>query len=356
VTEAGDAWPSGRIRALSYRKYFAADGFDVQYRTRLNPALTKAILHPGRLSRRILDLGVGRLLAAANRCWARLGEARIASRARSCDAVYLQKVLSPRLISRLRRSTRARLVFDLNDGLWLPWMGRFAGGNVGEMLKMVDAVTCDNPDGLEFARGYNTDGFVVPDPPQIELFDQWRPRVRGSDSCVVLGWIGSASTAFNLFLIWEALERLFRRFENIQLRLIGAGYDWRLLPRFEKVKLTTVPFYSQEQMVREVLAMDIGLFPLFDVEDSLARGVLKATVYMAGEACVVASPVGQTRSLIRDGENGLLAESNEWLQKLTALVEDTSLRSRLATAGLQTVRENFTTRQCYEKLKAALDA
>ncbi len=41
------------------------------------------------------------------------------------------------------------------------------------------------------------------------------------------------------------------------------------------MRVTTLPFYSQEEMIREILRMDIGLFPLFDVEDSRARGILK---------------------------------------------------------------------------------
>ncbi len=38
---------------------------------------------------------------------------------------------------------------------------------------------------------------------------------------VVLGWVGSPGTAYNLFAAWEALERLFARHPGIELRLPG---------------------------------------------------------------------------------------------------------------------------------------
>ena len=43
------------------------------------------------------------------------------------------------------------------------------------------------------------------------------------------------------------------------------------LPLFENVRYSVLPEYSQQEMVREVLKMDIGLFPLFHVEDSFTR-------------------------------------------------------------------------------------
>ena len=108
-------------------------------------------------------------------------------------------------------------------------------------------------------------------------------------------------------------------------------------------------------MVREVLGMDIGLFPLFDIEDSRVRGILKATVYMSGEAAVVATPVGQNATLINPRENGLLAtSSDEWIASLSALIADPQLRRQLAANGLQTVRGAFTGRDCFDQLCRSL--
>ncbi len=196
----------------------------------------------------------------------------------------------------------------------------------------------------------------MPDPSQVELFDQSRIQSDRADSSIILGWIGSPATLFNLYSIWEPLEKLFARFDNIPVRLVGTGYDRLLLPRFEKVRYTTLAFYSQQDLIREVLQMDIGLFPLFDIEDSLARGILKATVYMSGEACVITPPIGQNLQLITDGENGVLALSkDEWLDRLTTLVEDADSRKRIAAAGLRTAREGFSLQHCYNQLLDALN-
>jgi glycosyltransferase involved in cell wall biosynthesis len=108
-------------------------------------------------------------------------------------------------------------------------------------------------------------------------------------------------------------------------------------------------------MVKEVLAMDIGLFPLFNTEEALMRGALKATVYMSGGAVAVCRNLGESRELIEDGVNGVLAEGpEEWFAKLEHLVLDGDRRRAIAAAGLRTIRERFTREQCLESLLAAL--
>ncbi len=56
----------------------------------------------------------------------------------------------------------------------------------------------------------------------------------------------------------------------------------------------------------------------------------------------VCSPVGITTDIVQDGENGLLATTTEeWIEKLSMLVEDSALRRRIGEAGRQTVEERF---------------
>jgi glycosyltransferase involved in cell wall biosynthesis len=353
--EVGDAYPSGLVRGLVYKDMFARRGYQATFVNRMDPVLEKCYTRKDALSRKLLAAGGGGALKVTNRLIGRLGERRIIRKARDVDVVYLLKTNSYRLVQRLRRSTRARLVFDLNDGLWLPRFSRFAGGRLLDILRSVDAVTSDNEYGCDYARQYNQHVYMVPEHPQLELFEAQRSHVRKNPDEVVIGWIGSPATAYNLFAIWEPLESLFARHPHITLRLVGVGYDPTAYPRFEKVRFSTLPFYEQAQMVHEVLHMDIGVFPLFDVEDSVARGIMKATIYMSGGAAVVASGIGASTRLIADGRNGMLARSGgEWLEKLELLVTQPNLRRAVADGGLALMREDYNIERSFSRLEQAL--
>ena len=108
-------------------------------------------------------------------------------------------------------------------------------------------------------------------------------------------------------------------------------------------------------MVQEVLAMDIGLFPHFKVEDARARGNGKAMIYMAGEVAAVCQNIGENPRLIQDGVNGMLAGNHqEWFEKLETLILNADKRRAIAAAGLKTIRDQFTAEKNFQRLKHAL--
>jgi glycosyltransferase involved in cell wall biosynthesis len=72
---------------------------------------------------------------------------------------------------------------------------------------------------------------------------------------------------------------------------------------------------------------------------------MKALLYMGVGVPVVASPVGVNTSIIQDGQNGFLADSeDEWVEKLLVLVRSVSLRRSFGTAGRATVEATYSLR------------
>lgn len=336
ILEKGFIHPSSFLRAWMFREQFSRAGYITRFANHYfaGPLLWR--IKP------LFDL------------YTYLNELRLVRLARSADVVYLAKVHSHRLISMLKSRTSARLVLITGDAFWLP---QYADPDLDKTLPLLDTLISDNEQTLKYLRQFNSNCVLLPDCPQIELFDAARGGIRkNAGGPVILGWVGTQSTVYNLYLIWETLERLFARHDNIHLRLVGVGSDPRLLPPFEKVRYSCLETYTQAEMVSEVLKMDIGLFPLQDVEASRVRGVLKASVYMSGEAAAVCSPVGQSADFIKEGVNGMLANTNEeWERKLELLIKDKELRRKLAKGGLETVRENFTLERAFLILRSALE-
>ncbi|MFZ2491602.1 MAG: glycosyltransferase family 4 protein [Thermoanaerobaculia bacterium] len=353
ILEAGSWIPSGVVRGLQYARWFEAEGFDVEFVSRQpietidylenpRPALLRWVLWRQRVRSAIVE----RATAAR--------EAEIFEKAAKSDVVYLVKVTALGFIERLRAATRARIVMDVVDAVWLD-DDRRGEEEFRRTLSIVDAVTTDNALTAAYVRACNPECYVVPDTPPLDVFDSRRGSVVRPSSDIVIGWIGTASTLYNLYEIWEALEIIGRRNPKVSLRLVGTGYDRALRPPFERIRYSILPTYDQHTMVDEILTMDIGLFPLQRVERCEVRGVLKAALYMSGEAAVVASPVGQVPEVIRHGQNGMLASSREeWVDHLQTLIDDEPLRRQLAENALTTVRERFTTERGWAILRSVL--
>lgn len=374
ILEAGDALPSGVVRALIFKDLFIKQGYEVNFINRLSPKLIRQFSNPTGVLGFVVSFAkkivlnskkekkgiVASFISLFTRFQDKRKVAKIIDIAAHYDAVYMSKVRSLELITALKQKTKARLIMDFGDAIWLPNRHSNQFFNINDFnktLELVDAVTTDNEFTARYARKFNANVTPYPDFPQLDAFDKCRKNtIKEKDNVITIGWIGSANTAYNLFLVWEALEEIFCRNKNLHLRLIGTGSNMDLIPQFENVHYSFVSEYNQQIMVNEVLNMDIGIFPLQNTEASKVRGILKATIYMCGEAAVVASPVGQAKEFIIDGENGMLANTKqEWIDKIETLIKNKELRKTIANKGLQSVRKNFSIDKSFNILINVID-
>lgn len=290
---------------------------------------------------------------AAEATITRRRESQIVQMARDADVVMMMTVPSWSLHQRLVDLPNTRLVTDLIDALWLPCFQSQGWDHVHEMLASSDAVICENQYTAEYTRQHNDSVSIVPDSPQMEVFDKMRDSIRRDPCELRIGWIGGKYTADALYRIFETLESVFAEHDHIHLRLVGADPD--RIPRFEKVRYSLVPSYDQQGMVREVLAMHIGIFPMFDVAESLYRGTLKSKIYMSGEAAVIGQRLGENQSLIDHGVSGMLAsDDQEWSDALNRLIDDHAFRESIAAAGRRKIATDYSREKCYQRLRSVL--
>jgi glycosyltransferase involved in cell wall biosynthesis len=101
--------------------------------------------------------------------------------------------------------------------------------------------------------------------------------------------------------------------------------------------------WRSDSAIEDIRGFDVGLMPLDDTPFERAKFPFKLLQYLALGVPAVASRAGVATSVIRDGENGLLAGSpGEWHDALERLIGDHALRQRLVSAGRDTVIANFT--------------
>ena len=206
-----------------------------------------------------------------------------------------------------------------------------------------------------YARCRNPRVTIMPTVVDTELFADplTRPRVVSRVDSVngpVIGWIGSHSTAQYLDLIAPALQRLARR-RRFVFRVIGAGRDIHI-PGVEVENR----LWDMATEIRDFRDLDIGVYPIRDDEWARGKCAFKAIQYMAAGAPCVASTVGMTTEVIKNGVNGFLAGSTEeWVNCLDLLLEDGLLRERLAREGRITVEKKYSLKEHAPRLADVLE-
>ena len=280
----------------------------------------------------------------------------IVQKAKAFDAVYLLKVAVLSLYQQLKTSTKAKIIFDLTDALWMPYHRDHGWQDLEKILKTCDALFSENEYICEYGRTFTSNVYSIPVCTQPDKFDAIRRRLPArKDTKIVVGWVGSTGTVQALAKIKAPLENLFRKYPQLELRIVGCNDPGRI-PNFKHVRYTLVPQYNEDEMIREILGLDIGLFPPpLDIEDFAVRGALKALLYMTGGVPAVCQNAGDCAKVIMDGVTGMLANTpEEWEQKLDLLITSPELRARIGQNAAQAVRTEHTLSHVFRVLEESL--
>jgi glycosyltransferase involved in cell wall biosynthesis len=186
-----------------------------------------------------------------------------------------------------------------------------------------------------YARAYNSAVTVLPTCVDTSVFvPRSTPPAPGAP--LVLGWIGTPTTATYLESLGPVLARVAERHQFV-LRVSGSGEPVEM-PR---VTVVNEP-WSLEREVELFNTCDIGLYPLRDDEWERGKCGFKAIQFMACGLPVVAAAVGVNCEIIQDGVNGFLASTDqEWVEKIERLLGDAGLRRRLGEAGRKTIEARY---------------
>jgi glycosyltransferase involved in cell wall biosynthesis len=155
---------------------------------------------------------------------------------------------------------------------------------------------------------------------------------------LVLGWIGSRTTASYLGRLQAVLPRVCDALEGRQVRLLVVGGSSPPIAG-ARVENRNWSLEAEDQALSEI---DIGLMPVPDNAWTRGKSAYKALVYMAAGIPVVADDVGIAASTIGNDLGGFVVRSNrEWVEAIVALAGARAMRERLGRQGRERVETHF---------------
>ena len=170
----------------------------------------------------------------------------------------------------------------------------------------------------------------------------------------MMGWTGTSGNFPFLYAIEGALIRVFEHCVQAKLLVVAdRPPQFKLLPasRIEFERWT--PRTEQAAFDR----MSIGLMPLADTDWCNGKCSYKMLCYMAAGLPVVVTAAGMNREVLALGEVGLsAADEGEWVDALTALLDNPNLRRNMGAAGRTVVEERFSLKRLTQQYAAAFQS
>lgn len=259
------------------------------------------------------------------------------------DLVWLEKEAFPWIPDLVERALVRRdvpSVVDFDDAwfhrydLHRSWPVRAAlGGKLDAVMRRASVVCAGNEYIADHARRAGASRVeLLPTVVDLSRYAAAAPR---SPEPFTVGWIGTPLTAGYLDVIAPALRKVAGA-RPLRLCAVGAAPF-----RIDGVDVETPP-WSEDSEAARISGFDVGVMPLPDSPWERGKCGYKLIQYMASGKPVIASPVGVNKTLVREGENGFLADDlASWTRALTTLRDDPALCASMGAAGRRQVAASY---------------
>jgi glycosyltransferase involved in cell wall biosynthesis len=201
------------------------------------------------------------------------------------------------------------------------------------MKKAKHVITC-TPHLDQFVRNYNQNTTDISSTINTETYIPINKY--NNDKKLIIGWSGSHSTSKYMKLLENVLKKLKERFD-FEIMIMGDPHFF-----IEGLNCKTIRWEERTE-IQTLQQFDIGVYPLpLDDDWVLGKSGLKALQYMALGIPTVATAVGANFRVIEDAKSGFLVLSeNDWIEKLSLLIENPVLRRQIGEEGRKRVEKYY---------------
>ncbi|MDD2661788.1 MAG: glycosyltransferase family 4 protein [Methylococcales bacterium] len=330
---------SSRMRLFQYVPQLAQAGAEVTVSPLLSDAMLQARYQHG-------GYGVWPLLRAYSRRLMTLLACQ------QFDLVWIEKEALPWLPAWFERLLFRRVpyVLDFDDAIFhnydlhrVPWIRYLYGMRIDRLMVGARLVVTGNRYLADRATAASAQWVeVLPTVVDLVLYAAKHSyRVAAKPRIV---WIGSPSTVPYLLALAQPLSALAQR-QPFSLRVIGGGVV--TMPGVEVEAVN----WSADTEAAQIAECDVGIMPLKNSPWEQGKCAYKLIQYMACGLPTVASSVGANRDVLREGETGFFADTDdEWIERIEMLLCNVALRQRLGQAGRVRVEANYCLQQTAPRL------
>ncbi|WP_141441389.1 glycosyltransferase [Vreelandella titanicae] len=175
---------------------------------------------------------------------------------------------------------------------------------------------------------------------------------------ITIGYIGTPSHIDDVKIIESAIAKIKQKYgDKVKVEVIGV-FENEEASFGERVGLPKKRDYPNfVDWLQRRVHWDIGVIPLEKNEFNKSKSFLKFLEYAALDMAIVVSDHPVYSEVAKDNENCLIASSSidSWVEKISKLVEDCSLREKIAKKAFQECRECYVLNENYDLTSQVLD-
>jgi glycosyltransferase involved in cell wall biosynthesis len=267
---------------------------------------------------------------------------------KSADVIFVQRKRLPQSVLLLLRRLEKKIIYDFDDAVMFknslsknPYSLRRTM-SFKRMLRYSNLVIAGNAFLKEEAEKYHDNVMILPTPIDAQRYPG---KIYRADETVNIGWIGDHGSIHYMESFKDVWEVIGRKYGHVVLTIICDTFI-----ETKNIHLRRIS-WNYEREIDDLMALDIGVMPLFDDLWSKGKCGFKIIQYLGVGVPAVCTPVGINRDVVEDGVSGLWASTkDDWVEKLSMLIENAPLRAKMGSEGRKKIMEHYTVQVCAPRL------
>jgi len=335
VAHRPDRSPGQRFRFEQYLNFFRDNGYQFEFSFLISEKDDKFFYKKGHYLRKLYIL--------LKSIFIRFKDLR---RAKQFDLIFIYReavMFGSIYFEKQLKKKKIPIILDFDDAIWL--LDVSAGNRnlkwlknpekTSKIISLSDLIIVGNNYLANYSKQFNKNTIVIPTTLDTDKFKRDTPYIEKDIICI--GWTGSATTLKHLELAIPFLKSIYEKYKNkVRFKVIADVPFHSEELNFEFAK------WNKDTEIEDLCDIDIGIMPLPDDKWAKGKCGFKGLQYMAMGIPAIMSPVGVNTQIITDGINGFLAKTvEEWISKLSLLVESFDLRLKFGNEGKKTVEDRY---------------
>lgn len=326
--------PGQRLKYEQYFENWRENGYEITVESFISTSFQKIVYKKGYFFPKLFYTIQGYI----NRI-------KLIGQLKNYDIVYLFLWVTPfgfPLFEWIYCKLSRKVIYDIDDLVYTtaenaPWYSRVFKTKYKPiyLMKKADHVITCTPYLDQFVRKYNS--YTTDISSTVDTSNKYIcVNSYSNDKPLIIGWSGSHSTIQHFKIITNVLTAIQAKYPGIKILVMGGSNI-----EIPNLNLESTE-WSEEKEIKTLQKFDIGIYPLPNEQWVYGKSGLKAIQYMALGIPTIATAIGTNFRVIENGESGYLVESEkEWIEKLTLLIENSSLRKQIGMAGRLKVEKLF---------------
>ncbi len=200
----------------------------------------------------------------------------------------------------------------------------------------------------DFLMQFNPKVYYIPTGVDTKIFKPSLDNLSGKE--IIFSWIGTLHKKEyieNIQFALDCFSAVRKEYKNVYFDIVGDGiYRKELLELVKRLADENVRYkewLSPDQMPEYLKSISVGLFPIArDNKFNKSKSPTKLFEYMAMAKPTISNAIGEVRYIIKDGENGFLADTkSKFIECMHNLLKNHNLSKIIGLRAREDIENNY---------------